>query len=302
MSEAKGSTLTIGKRVIPLTNVDKVLYPSSFTKGQVVDYYVQIAPVMLPHLKGRAVTLKRYPNGSKAPFFFEKRCPSHKPEWVKVATVNGKEGNVVHCVLDDVASLAWVGNLAALELHVPLAKAATPNRPTWLVFDLDPGAPATLNDCAKVALRMRDLLGHMNMESMVKTSGSKGLHLYAPLNTAVTFDQTKSFARSVAELLERDTPKDVTATMTRSVRTGRIFVDWSQNDQHKTTACVYTLRATDRPTVSTPLLWAEVESLAEGADPAKFSFVADQVLKRVKKHGDLFEPLLKLKQKLPSFN
>src|SRR5690348_2282239 len=241
--------LTLGGKRVPLSNLDKRLYPSGFTKGQAIDYYLRIAPMILPHLRSRAITLKRYPNGSRAPFFFEKNCPLHRPDWIKTARIlstrtENKEVN--HCLINDRAALLWVANLAALELHVPLAKADRPGRPTVMVFDLDPGAPATLVDCARLGIRLRDLLARLGLQSFPKTSGSKGLHVYVPLNgsgAGVTFDDTKTFALAIASLLARDDPQKVTMNMSKSGRAGKVFVDWSQNDTHKTTVCAYSLRA-----------------------------------------------------------
>ncbi len=245
MSSVGTSTMfKVGNRQVGLSNLQKPLYPSGFTKGEVAEYYVRIAPVILPYLKGRAVTWKRYPNGTAAEFFFEKRCPPHKPDWVHTAGVVSRqnEGTVQHCVIDDMATLLWAANLAALELHVPLAIAAKPNRPTAMVFDLDPGPPATLLDCLRLSLHLRDRLKKIGLKIFPKTSGGKGLHLYVPLNTATTFDQTKIFARAIADQLVADDPAHVTANMSKALRSGKIFVDWSQNDDHKTTVCAYSLR------------------------------------------------------------
>ena len=296
--------LSVGGRRLSLTNLEKVLYPSGFTKGQVIDYYVRVAPAMLPHLKGRAVTLKRYPGGSDEPFFYEKNCPAHRPPWVDTASVAGRSGNAAidYCVIRDPATLVWAANLASLELHVTMARAAAPDRPTAMVFDLDPGPPAALPDCLRVGLRLRDLLAAIGLKCFPKTSGGKGLHVYVPLNTpGVTFDDTKSFARAVAEVFQRQSPKAVTAAMAKAGRAGKVFVDWSQNDRHKTTACAYSLRARDEPTVSTPVEWEEVERAAETRRGTPLVFTAEEVLARVARRGDLFAPVLALRQKLPRF-
>jgi bifunctional non-homologous end joining protein LigD len=281
--------------------LNKPLYPSGFTKGKVIDYYRQIAPVMLNHLRDRAVTLKRYPNGSTQPFFFEKHCPTHRPDWVKTDDIASiRSSDVIdYCRIDEPAALVWIANLASLEVHVSLACAKKPDEPRMMVFDLDPGAPATILDCGRLALHMRDALAHIGIDSLIKTSGSKGLHLYIPLNTPVDFEQTKSFAHSLALMLERENPAGVTATMSKSLRGGKIFVDWSQNDQRKTTVCVYSLRARDEPTVSTPVSWNEIGAAIKADDPSRLSFTADEVLRRVARKGDLFEAMNKLKQRLP---
>ncbi|HEV7300275.1 MAG TPA: non-homologous end-joining DNA ligase [Tepidisphaeraceae bacterium] len=286
---------------VPVTNLDKVLFPSGFTKGQMIDYYERISPVLLPHLRGRALTLKRYPNGSDKPFFFEKNCPSHRPDWVKTATITGRKSgdSVNHCVIDTKNGLRWTANLGAIELHVPLSHATKPDAARALAFDFDPGPGITVIDCARLAIRVRDLLRDFELQTFPKTSGGKGFHLYIPLNGAATFDETKSFAHSVALTLEKDDPKRVTASMSKSDRPKRIFIDWSQNDRHKTTVCVYSLRARESPSVSTPLAWDEVESAITTKDADALRFDADAVLNRVEALGDLFEPVLKLKQKLP---
>jgi bifunctional non-homologous end joining protein LigD len=301
---APAQTLKIGRRTLGISNVDKPLYPSGFTKGRVIDYYRDIAPVMLPHLKDRAITLKRYPNGTQSIFFFEKNCPSHHPVWMATICVSreGDKADPHHCLFNEPAALIWAANLAALELHVPLGKAKDPDRPTCMVFDLDPGAPADMLDCCRLAIQMRDLLHRLHLQSFAKTSGSKGLHFYVPLNTPCTFDHTKNFARAIAQLFERQLPDKVTSSMSKSVRAGKIFIDWSQNDRHKTTVAVYSLRAKDRPTVSTPVAWKEIERALKKGDASDLSFETDAVLARVKKQGDLFEPVLKLKQKLPKLN
>jgi len=295
-------TLTISGKTLSLSNLDKPLYPSGFTKGQVIDYYARIAPVLLPHLKGRALTLKRYPNGSTGDYFYEKNCPAHRPPWVKTAAIESsrsERGEIDYCVVEDKAALLWVANLASLELHTHLAKAKSPDRPTMMAFDLDPTPPASMPDCCQLALLLRDVLAGVGLQSVAKTSGGKGLHVYVPLNVPkVTSDDTKTFSRTVAELLARQDPARVTANMAKHQRAGKILVDWSQNDAHKTTATVYSLRARAAPTVSTPVTWAEVEACATGA-VSDLTFTAPQVLARVAKVGDLFEPVLKTRQSLP---
>jgi bifunctional non-homologous end joining protein LigD len=301
---APASSLKIGNKRINVSNLKKVLYPSAgFTKQDVIDYYVGIGDVMLKHLKNRTVTLKRYPNGSEDMFFYEKNCPVHRPPWVTTANVPSANriGGINYCLINDKASLAWVAQIASLELHTSLAKAQDVTKPTMMVFDLDPGPPADMIDCIHIALRMRDVLKRLGLESFPKTSGGKGLHFYVPLNTSCTFDDTKGFARAVAELFEREDPDRVTSSMKKVLRTNKVFIDWSQNDEHKTTVCAYSLRARPRPTVSTPVTWKELESAFAARDPSTLVFEARDVLTRVKKRGDLFAPVLALKQKLPRF-
>jgi bifunctional non-homologous end joining protein LigD len=299
--KAPPSRMKIAGRELNVSNLGKVLYPKSgFTKGDAIDYYRRIAPVMLKHLRGRPLTLKRYPNGVSDLHFYEKNCPSHKPDWVPTARVpSDKRGFINYCLVDSAATLVWVANLASLELHTLLSRRDDLDRPTMMVFDLDPGPPAGLLDCLPLAFRMRDMLAHLGLESLPKTSGGKGLHIYVPLNTPVTFDQTKHFAHTVAMVLERSDPTHVTSVMRKDLRGGKIFVDWSQNDVHKTTVCAYSLRARERPTISTPVTWEQVDRAIKRKDTSLLSFEADDVLRRVERYGDLFEPVLRLKQKLP---
>jgi bifunctional non-homologous end joining protein LigD len=290
-----------GKR-LKLSNLEKVLYPATgFTKKDVIDYYVRIAPAMLPHLSGRALTRKRYPDGVDAEPFFEKNAPMHKPDWVKTAPIwSGAGRRTVHYILaDDLATLVWLANLAALELHPSLALANDIQCPTEMVFDLDPGPPANIVQCCQVAQWLREIFEHFGLESFPKTSGSKGLQIYVPLNTPTTFEATKLFSHALAQLLEQEHPQQVVSDMKRQVRTGKVFVDWSQNDEHKTTIAVYSLRARERPTVSTPVTWEEVERALKKKDAGLLVFEAPQTIARFEKKGDLFRPLLSLKQKLP---
>jgi bifunctional non-homologous end joining protein LigD len=285
-------------RELSLSNLDKVLYPAvGFTKGQVIDYYTRIAPVLLPHLDGRPLTLKRYPNGVEGKFFYEKNCPSHRPDWVRTALIQLGTKEVNFCLCEDLPTLVWAANLADLELHPSLARAKKIERPTMLAFDLDPGPPAGLRECCEVALLLRELFGSLGLECFPKTSGSKGIQVYVPLNTQrVSYDHTKPFAHTVARHLETAHPKQIVSVMKKEVRRGKVFIDWSQNDEHKTTVSVYSLRARERPTVSTPLSWDEVER----CEPESLVFVADDVLARVEEEGDLFAGVLRLKQKLPA--
>jgi bifunctional non-homologous end joining protein LigD len=289
-------------RKLSLTNLEKILYPASgFTKGQVVDYYVRIAPVLVPHLAGRALTMKRYPGGVDQEYFFEKNAPMHRPDWVKTAPVwSGSNRRTIHYILaNDLPTLVWIANLASIELHPSLSLAADFATPTMIVFDLDPGPPANIVQCAQVGLWVREIFDHFGLRSFPKTSGSKGLQIYVPLNTKTSYEQTKSFAHAVARLLEQEHPELVVSDMKKAVRADKIFVDWSQNDEHKTTISVYSLRAREHPTVSTPVTWEEVEQALKKKDAGQLVFEAKDVLARVEKMGDLFEPVQTLKQKLP---
>src|ERR1700732_3890618 len=294
--------LIVEDRKIQVSNLDKVLYPKvGFTKGQVIDYYIRVAPVLLAHLKDRPLTMKRYPNGVGAEFFYEKNCPTHRPKWVKTAKVwsEGNDRYMNYCLAQDLPTLVWAANLADPELHTSLAKKSDVAKPTMMVFDLDPGAPADIVQCCQVGLWLRDLLSEMKLKSFAKTSGSKGLQVYVPLNTRATFDQTKDLSRALAQLLENAHGILVTSNMSKSVRRGKVFVDWSQNDEHKTTICVYSLRAKEEPTVSTPVTWAEDAHCLKKKKTDLLKFRSDQTVARVKKMGDLFAPVEKLKQKLP---
>jgi bifunctional non-homologous end joining protein LigD len=287
---------------LKLSNLDKVLYPATgFTKGQVVDYYARIAPVLLPHLEGKPLTMKRYPGGVNEEFFFEKNAPKHRPDWVQTAPIwsYGNKRHVNYILANDLATLIWVANLASLELHPSLSLAKDIACPTMLVFDLDPGPPANIVQCAQVGLWLREIFEHFGLKSFPKTSGSKGLQIYVPLHTPTSYEKTKPFAHALARLLEEQHPDLVVSDMKKAVRVGKVLVDWSQNDEHKTTISVYSLRARERPTVSTPLKWEEVERVLAKKNPQLVVFEAGQVLQRVEKMGDLFEPVLKLKQKLP---
>ena len=290
-------------RELKLSNLDKVLYPSGFTKGQMIDYYAKISPAIVPHLRDRALTLRRFPEGVENldAAFFEKRCPKHRPKWVKTVTVlaGPRAGDIDFCACQDLPTLTWMAQLAAIELHPSLSLAKHPDRPTVLAFDLDPGPPANVVDCCRIAVRIRDLFSHFGLECFPKTSGSKGLQVYVPLNTATTYDQTKPFAKAVAELLEKHHPDTVVSRMAKELRRGKVLVDWSQNDRHKTTVCVYSLRARERPTVSTPLAWEEVEEAVEADDAERLVFDSDELLERVDRLGDLFAPVLALTQELP---
>ncbi len=295
---AAANVVEIDGHQLKLSNLDKVLYPEvGFTKGQVIDYYARVAPTMLTHVADRCVTFRRFPNGVDDKSFFEKRCPSHRPGWVEVALGPGdRTGPVEYCLLDDRAALVWAANLAALELHTPMARADDIESPMMVVFDLDPGAPAAMTECAVVALEIRAALEPLDLDLWAKTSGSKGLQLYLPLNSPHTHEHASQFALALAQLMEKHHPDLVVSNMRKDLRHGKVLIDWSQNSRHKTTVCAYSLRARPRPTVSTPVSWKEVEA---GAGGAPLSFEADDVLERIEEHGDLFADTATLEQHLP---
>ena len=297
--KATPTVVDIDGHHLKVTNLDKVLYPETgFTKGEVINYYARIAPIMLTHLGRRCVTLRRYPNGVDGQSFFEKRCPSHRPDWVEVAIGPGdRNGTVEYCLFDERAAVVWAGNLAALELHTPMARAADIETPTMVVFDLDPGDGTAMTECADVAIDIRDTLAGLGLELFPKTSGSKGLQLYLPLNTPHTHDHASEFALAVAQMMEKHHPTKVVSNMSKELRRGKVLIDWSQNSRHKTTVCAYSLRARPHPTVSTPVTWQEVEAAADGS---ALSFEATDVLARVGELGDLFAPTATLEQQLPT--
>jgi bifunctional non-homologous end joining protein LigD len=296
---ADRSTVRVGERELSVSNLHKVLYPATgTTKAEVIEYYARIAPVMLPHLADRCITLKRFPDGVEKDGFFEKRCPKHRPAWVDVAIGPGdRNGNIGYCRMDEPASLVWAANMAALELHVPMALAADLESPRAVVFDFDPGLPAAMKECCEAAMWVHDVLAAVNLQGFCKTSGSKGLQLYVPLNTPCTHETASDFALAVGQLLEHQHRDRVTTTMAKAVRPGKIFIDWSQNARHKTTIGVYSMRARPEPTCSTPVTWDEVAACAEGGPELRFTW--RQVLDRVDEHGDLFAPVLTLEQSLP---
>jgi bifunctional non-homologous end joining protein LigD len=295
-----GTVVRIGERELALSNLHKVLYPETgTTKGEAIDYYARIAPVMVPHLTQRCITLKRFPDGVDKTGFFEKRCPKHRPAWMPTAVGPGdRNGDIGYCRFDEPAALVWAANMAALELHVPMASSDDLETPLAMVFDFDPGAPAAIKECCEVALWVREVLAAVNLDGWCKTSGSKGLQLYVPLNTPCTHEATADFALAVGQVLERQHRDRVTTIMAKVERPGKIFVDWSQNARFKTTIGVYSMRARPEPTVSTPISWDEVEAGAAGDAPLKFTF--EDVLDRVARLGDLFEPVLTTRQSLPS--
>ena len=291
--------VAVGDRSLSLSNLDKVMYPEiGFTKSQVIDYYARVAPAMLPHVSGRCMTMRRWPDGVDGPSFFNKRCPSHRPTWLDTALGPGdRGGEIQYCRLDEPAALVWTANMASLELHAPMALAQDLESPVIMVFDLDPGPPAAMTECCQVALGLRKILASVDLAAFAKTSGSKGLQIYVPLNSRHTHDHASGFALAAGQLLAREQPDKVLVEMNKALRKGKIFVDWSQNSRHKTTVAVYSLRARSRPTVSTPVDWDEV---AAGAGGAALSFEAAEVLERLEQRGDLFAPVAELVQALPT--
>jgi bifunctional non-homologous end joining protein LigD len=279
-----------------------VLWPEAgFSKGEAIDYYARVSETILPHLAGRPLTRVRFPDGTDSQRFFEKRAPSHTPDWVRTAPIEmGTAGILDFVVCDDRATLIWLAQLAALELHPSLALAEDPETPTVLAFDLDPGTPASIVECSQVGLRLRELFGNLGLEAFAKTSGSKGLQVYVPLNTPVGYERTKAFAHAVARALERAEPELVVSRQKKELRHGKVLVDWSQNDRAKTTVAVYSLRCRERPWASTPLGWDEVDALARDGDPESVRFEGPTVLERIEARGDLFAPVLELEQELPS--
>jgi bifunctional non-homologous end joining protein LigD len=296
--------VVVGNRRLALTNLDKVLYPKAgFAKAEVIDYYARVADGILPHLRGRPLTLRRFPDGVDGKAFFEKRSPKHRPDWVKTAAVAfDRAGEIDFTVCDNLATLTWLAQLAALELHPSLSRAGDMSKPTVVAFDLDPGPPASIIDCCRVALRLRELLDELGLECFPKTSGSKGLQVYVPLNRKVDYERTGGFAHAVAKLLEKESPDRIVSKMAKEARKGKVFIDWSQNNRSKTTIAVYSLRARERPTASTPLDWDEVEAGSRKRKPEALAFEADEVVRRLEDRGDLFEPVLKLRQALPDLD
>ena len=295
-ANSKTNTVDVGGRELQLSNLDKVLWPETgTTKGEMLNYYARIAAVLVPHLSGRALTLKRFPDGVDGNSFFEKNCPSYRPSWM--GTV--KMGDVSYCLVEEPATVVWLANLAAIELHPTLAAEPDLGSPTAVVFDLDPGAPADVVTCGRVAVLIRELLSQLRLVSFLKTSGSKGLQLYVPLNSGATYEQSAPFAKAVAQLLERRHPELVVSYQQRAARAGKVLIDWSQNAQSKTTVAVYSMRARARPTVSTPLSWDELDGALATSQPEQLNFEAREVLARVESHGDLMADVLTLEQELP---
>ncbi|HEX4864338.1 MAG TPA: non-homologous end-joining DNA ligase [Acidimicrobiales bacterium] len=296
MPQPQRVDVKVGERSLSLSNLDKVLWPETgFTKGQLIDYYSRIATVMVPHLTRRPITLRRWPNGVAGQSFFEKNCPSHKPPWVKSVPM----GDVNYCLIDEPAALVWVANLAAIEIHPSLAQTSDLEVPTAVVFDLDPGAPADIITCAQVAFILREALDRLGLKAWPKTSGSKGIQVYAPLNSGAGYDRVKPFAQAIAQLLERDHPDLIVSVMEKSRRKKKVFIDWSQNTASKTTVAVYSVRALDRPSVSTPVTWDELDSALSAGDGSLLRFGPEEVLERIDRHGDLHSPVVEVRQELP---
>jgi bifunctional non-homologous end joining protein LigD len=294
----------VGGEELTLSNLEKDLYPSyGFTKARVLDYYRRISRFILPHLRGRALTMKRYPEGVDSPYFFEKRCPPYRPAFVATAGIPTKRGEkLTACLVNDLSTLMWVENLASLELHVPLARAASPGTPDAVVFDLDPGEGADILDCARVALMVRDTLSRLRLKSWAKTSGMKGLHVFVPLNRkGPTFEQTRDFSKAVATIIERDSPSLVTTRIAKPERRRKVFINWSQNSSTKTMVSVYSLRARESPVVSFPMPWPELERAAAGRDSGKLTVFHSEAVRRAEKQGDLFADVLTTRQTLPRF-
>ncbi|HEX4215632.1 MAG TPA: non-homologous end-joining DNA ligase [Candidatus Dormibacteraeota bacterium] len=302
MAKSAPVDVRVGNRTLRLTNLDKVFWPETgFSKADMIDYYTRVAPAILPHLKDRPLTLKRYPDGVEGQMFYEKNCPKHRPPWVETATVwsGGNQRDMDYCLVQDLASLVWVAQLGTVELHTSLSLRDPLDRPRSMVFDLDPGPSATIVECCQVALWLREWFDSKNLQTLCKTSGSKGLQLYMPINSPVDYAATKTISKGLAEAMEREHHDLVVSRQTKTLREGRVLIDWSQNDEHKTTVNVYSLRARSRPTVSTPVSWEEVEKCHRSGEPQDLVFEASQVLQRIERHGDLFEPVAELRQKLP---
>jgi bifunctional non-homologous end joining protein LigD len=306
MSADKKVTVEVDGRTLSLSNLEKVLYPEvGFTKGEVLDYYTRIAPVLLPHLADRALTFKRYPDGVDAQFFFAKNAPNGTPPWVRTVELaspgSTKNRETIHYpVADDLPTLVWAANLAALELHVPMWRVdvdGRPLNPDLMVFDLDPGAPATIVECCEVACHLRALLEADGLAGYPKTSGSKGLQLYVPLDASAGWQDVHAYAKRAAQRLEKEQPQLVVWNMKKELRKSKVLVDWSQNNAAKTTVAVYSLRARSEPTVSTPVTWDEVEACRS---PDDLRFTSTEALARVDKKGDLFGPCLDGGQSLPA--
>ncbi|HWX86733.1 MAG TPA: DNA ligase D [Solirubrobacteraceae bacterium] len=299
-----GVEVVLEGRTLKLTNLDKVLYPKAgFTKADLIEYYAAVSPVLLAHLRDRPLTLKRYPDGAESEPFYEKQCPKHRPEWVRTTGVwsESNQREIDFCLCQDLSTLVWLSNLAAIELHPSLSRAEAIECPSSMVFDLDPGAPAGIRECCEVALDLRDMFAQLQMRAFAKTSGLKGLQVYVPLNDdGVSYEQTKPFAHAVADVLQRERPELVVSQMSRARRSGRVLIDWSQNDKHKTTVSVYSLRASVYPRISTPVSWEEVEVCRDRGDPALLAFDGESALKRVAEHGDLFAEAISLHQQLPA--
>ena len=301
MSDGQSLDVELEGRLLRLTSLDRILWPEAgFTKGQLIDYYARVAPALLPHAEGRPMTLRRFPEGIGGPSWYQTTCPPGHPEWIPVQVLPGRAGAVHRfCLLNDVPALIWAANLGSIELHPYLALGERPEEPTVLVFDLDPGPPADVVDCCRVALRLRDVLGAVGLASFPKTSGSVGLHVYVPLNTPHTYAETKAFARVLARRVAEEDPGGVTDQQKRSLRPGKVLVDWLQNEPRRSTVAPYSLRAAGWPTVSTPVRWDDVEQTLAARSAEHLTFEPEEALERLDRFGDLFAPVLTLAQELP---
>ncbi|HEV2058994.1 MAG TPA: non-homologous end-joining DNA ligase [Solirubrobacteraceae bacterium] len=302
MGVKNAGAIEVGGHGLRIGNLDRVVFPrAGVTKGAVLDYYVRVGDAMLPHLRERLLHMHRYPEGVEGPRFWQKGCPEHRPEWMAIAPVwsQAKQANIDYCVVNELAGLLWAVNIGSIELHTSLHRRDVMHRPTVLAFDLDPGEGVDVLGCGAVALRLRALLAGAGLRGLVKTSGSKGLQVYVPLNDEqVTYAQTKPLAKAIAQALEAESPGEVISRMARDERRGRVLVDWGQNTEHKSMVCAYSVRAKERPTVSTPVRWEEVEAAVADDDRGALVFEMRDVLERIERHGDLFAGVLTAKQDL----
>jgi len=294
-------TLDVAGRQLTIRHLDRVVFPhTGKTKGELLDYYVRVADAMLPHLRDRLLHMHRYPEGVEGPRFWQKACPEHRPDWLPTVGVwsRDKQADIDYCVVNELAALLWAVNLGSIELHTSLHRTDDQQRPTTLAFDLDPGEGVGILECCEVALRLRELLVGVELRSYAKTSGSKGLQVHVPLNTDVGYAATKPLSRSIAELLETAVPEAIMSRMARSLRPGKVLVDWSQKTEHKSMVCAYSVRAKQRPTVSTPVEWKEIESALDAGNPDALVFEMADVLERAAELGDIFAPMLTARQEL----
>ena len=301
MAVTSAGTIEVNGRQLKIGKLDRVVFPrAGVTKGEVLDYYVRVGDTMLPHLRERLLHMHRYPEGVEGPRFWQKGCPEYRPDWMAVAPVwsEAKGATIDYCVVNELASLLWAVNIGSIELHTSLHRRDAMDRPTALAFDLDPGEGVDVLACGEVALRLRALLDGAGLCGLVKTSGSKGLQVYVPLNADVTYAQTKPLAKAIAQTLEAESPDRVISRMARAERRGRVLVDWGQNTEHKSMVCAYSVRAKERPTVSTPVTWEEVDAAVADGDAGALRFEMADVLARIDRHGDLFAPVLSVEQDL----
>jgi bifunctional non-homologous end joining protein LigD len=295
--------LEVEGRLITLSNLDRVLYPETgFTKRDLIDYYAAVSPLLLPHLENRPLSMRRFPEGVEGEGFWEKQCPDYRPDWVATASIKSESsarGRVRYCLVNDLPTLVWVANLACVELHVSLALASRRKTPDFMVFDLDPGAPADILDCAEIALLIHDTLLGQGLESKAKVSGSKGIQVYVPLNSRARYGRTGEFAHTLARTFEAEMPDRVVSKMRKVLRKGKVLIDWSQNSEHKTTVAVYSMRARPQPSVSTPVTWKQLESAYDRADPSMLRFSPEWVIGNLSAGVDPFAAVLEHSQKLP---